>query len=330
MRTRSFIGVALAGVLGTVGMAWAQEPILMKMATAAQRSLATGIIYGKYAELVNERAKGRAKIEVFYDGSLGSEQTAIRNALNGSIQIATSSDGNIGAFTDAFFFMNLPYLFETTDGMQKAINGLRDEINDRLAKTAKLKMLLAFPQGGFRLVWSRTKLFRTPGDLRGIKVRALATPVDIALWKAWGANPAQVAWAETYNALQQGVIDGMGLQPTWTYSTKMHELLKYGTQNDYILTAHIGTMPLDYFGKLPKEVQDILIQAGKDAEAWGAKVDAEQAADALKKIEAGGVKIYAPTPVEKAAWREAAVSIYGQFRDKVAPELIQRIRDLQQ
>ena len=34
--------------------------------------------------------------------------------------------------------------------------------------------------------------------------------MDLAVYKAWGANPTPVDWGQTYTALQQGVVDGEG------------------------------------------------------------------------------------------------------------------------
>src|SRR5262245_43290384 len=100
----------------------AQQPIVLKLATGAEQHLSAGKGYGKFADLVNERAAGKMKVEVYYAGALGNEVTAVRNMLAGTVELSTISDANLGAFSDALFFMNLPYLFKGTAGLRKVID----------------------------------------------------------------------------------------------------------------------------------------------------------------------------------------------------------------
>ena len=43
------------------------------------------------------------------------------------------------------------------------------------------------------------------------------------LIKAGNGNPTPIAWTETYTSLKQGVVNGIHVQPLWTYLFKMHE-----------------------------------------------------------------------------------------------------------
>jgi TRAP-type C4-dicarboxylate transport system substrate-binding protein len=39
---------------------------------------------------------------------------------------------------------------------------------------------------------------KTPADLKGMKIRSTASPVDQAIWRAWGASPTPIDFAEVY------------------------------------------------------------------------------------------------------------------------------------
>jgi TRAP-type transport system periplasmic protein len=325
--------LAVSGISGpNVRPARAQEPIAVKIATGAEQQLSVGRGYGKFAELVNERSQGKVKVDVYYAGALGNEVTAVRNMLAGTVEMSTASDANLGAFTDALFFMNLPYLFKGTAGLRRVIDepAIRDEINKVLAK-ANMRAVAHLDNGGPRHFLSSKGPIRAPGDAKDLKCRTTASPVEVAIFKAFGTIPTPVNWAEVYTGLSQGTVDCEGVQYTWAYSTRHYEVIKYVAEIGYVIGTQNLLVRLDFWNKLPKDLQDLMTQAGRDAEAWEAKVDADFTQEAREKILGSGVKVYAPTPAEMKKWREAVVpQIWTQFKAKVTPDFILRVQKLQE
>jgi len=309
-----------------------QPPMVIKLATGAETHLSAGKGYGKFAELVNERARGRVKVEVYYAGALGTENTAVRNMLAGTVEMSTISDANLGAFSDALFFMNLPYMFEGTQALRKVIDdpSIREEINRTLAKS-NMRALLFLDNGGPRNVQTNKGPVRVPADLKGQKIRTTSSPVEIAIFKSWGALPTPIAWPEVYTALSQGTVDGEGIQYTWMYSTRHYDVLKFVCENAYVIGTQNGLIRLDFWNRLPKDIQEVMLAAAADAEAWEAKVDADFANEAREKILGAGVKVHKPTADNLRPWKQAATpAIWDKFKDKVSPDFIKRIQALQQ
>ena len=54
---------------------------------------------------------------------------------------------------------------------------------------------------GFRQVTSSTKPILTPDDLSGFKIRVPPSPLWTSMFKAFGAAPVSIPWAETYSAM---------------------------------------------------------------------------------------------------------------------------------
>ena len=52
-----------------------------------------------------------------------------------------------------------------------------------------------------------------PDDIKGLKLRTLPSAVHVAYFRALGAIPTPMDWAEVMPALQQGVIDGQENRP---------------------------------------------------------------------------------------------------------------------
>ncbi len=324
------IGLATVAIDGGVTTAHAQS-ITVKLATGAEQHLSAGKGYGKFGELVNARAGGKVKVDVYYAGALGNEVTAVRNMLAGTVEMASISDANLGAFSDALFFMNLPYLFKGTAGLRRVIDepSIREEINKVLTKS-NIRALMHLDNGGPRHFLSSKGPIRTPADARDLKCRTTASPVEVGIFKAFGTIPTPVNWAEVYTGLSQGTVDCEGLMYTWAYSTRHYEVIKHVTENGYVIGTQNLLVRLDFWNKLPQDIQNLMIQAARDAEAWEAKVDADYTQEAREKIIASGVKVYTPAADEMKKWRDAVVpKIWDQFKDKVSPEFIQRVQKLQ-
>lgn len=309
----------------------AADVINIKLATGAEKWLSIGKGFGKFAELVNERSQGRVKIEIYYSGALGNEATAIRNMSAKTVEMSTSSDGSLGSYSDALYFMNLPYIFSGTEGLRKVVNQqwIRDYVNSILAKQ-NIRHLIFFDNGGPRHFETNKKKVKVPDDVKGMKFGSIPTKVNIDTLAAFGALPTPINWGEVYMALEQKTIDGYVLMYTWMYSTKHYEVIKYVCENGYVLGCHNGYMRLDFWDKLPKDIQDLITKCARDAEAWEAKVDADYTKEAREAIIKHGVEIYTPTREEMNLWRAAVVpKIWDMYKDKVSPELIQKIQDFQ-
>jgi TRAP-type C4-dicarboxylate transport system substrate-binding protein len=181
--------------------------------------------------------------------------------------------------------------------------------------------------GGGRPILTVRKQVKVPADLKGMKVRSVASPVDQAIWRAWGASPTPIDFAEVYSALQSGVVDGYA--PNWNdaLGTKQVEQVKYAADVNYVVGTQLAVMKLDKFNALPKELQDILLKAGRETEKWGIKVDADEVAqmqDVFSKKY--GVQIYTPTESEMTEWKTLARTVWTQFPDRVSVEQLQALQ----
>lgn len=308
----------------------AQAPIKLVFAHSANPDNALAMGYNKFAELVKEKSKGRLIVEVHGSGTLAADAKAVEGVKLGTIDIASNASNNMAGFTKAFLFGDLPYIFESVEKSRKIWDGpIGDEIKAQVEKDMNMKVLMYMDTGGFRQIGSTKKPIKTPADLQGIKLRATASPVEIALLKEWGANPTPIAWPEVYTALQQGVVEGEHLHYIWMLDAKHQEVLKYITEINSMMNIHVALISKSKFDSLPKDLQQVLLEAAKEAEVYNRKVDLEKQAEARAAIERSGVKIYTPTPGELKQWKTVASKVWESQKANVPPEYVKRIIDAQ-
>ena len=300
----------------------------LRMATSKNKEFSQGKQWNHFAELIDQMTGGKVRVQVFYDATLFGERTAVEAVLNGSIDIGTSANPQYAPWTDAMLWMDMPFVVDDQAGLRKLLDGPSGtDIRQKMEQKPGVKVLMLIDNGGGRPVLTVSKQIKTPPDLKGVKVRSVASPVDQAIWRSWGASPTPIDFAEVYSALQSKVVDGYA--PNWSdaVGTKQVEQIKYAVDVNYIVGTQAAVMKLDKFISLPKELQDILLKAGRDTELWGIKVDADEVAqmqDIFKKKY--NVQIYKPTDAEMAEWRKLARSVWTQFPGRVTVEQLQQLQ----
>lgn len=320
---------ALSMYMAVPTAAVAQKATVLKLAHGAMPDQANGKAMLKFAELVAESSNGKVKIETHLAGSLYNERTSLEAIVNGAVDIGGASNANWAAFTPTLLFMDLPYVFSEEDSFREAMHGdVGQEIRKRFERDG-FKLLMILDNGGFRHVVNTKRPLKVPADLKGLKIRTTASPVEIAMFREWGAIPTSIDWAEVYNALSSGVVDGEFVMPTWLATAKHYEVLKYATENRAVIGIQTVAMRKDRFDKLPKEAQEVLLAAAEKAQAYNNEIDLELSATARDYAVKLGVEFYQPTEDEMALWRESGRKIWKEFEGRIDQELFKIVLDSQ-
>lgn len=200
-------------------------------------------------------------------------------------------------------------------------------------KDTGLKHLYLISFGSGRDIQTRNKKLRTPDDIKGLKIRIVSTPVELATYKAWGANPTPLDWGQTYTALQQGVVDGMqsNIGPVW--SGKFDEVVKYNVRLNYTSSFMQVFMNAKKFESLSEQNRKALLDAAREAEIWTRKYSADQVEGYLNDLKKRGMEIYYPTPAEYAQWTTIREKVWRevaeQQKGKIDIELANKISSSQ-
>jgi len=159
---------------------------------------------------------------------------------------------------------------------------------------------------------SANKPLRTPGDAKGLKFRIQASDVLEAQFKAVGANPQKIAFAEVYQALQSGVVDGAENPWANIYTKKFHEVQKYITESDHGVLDYMVIANDQWWNGLPDDVKKGLSEAMTESIAYGNKVaNDEDMAFRQKVIDDKKAKLVKLTKAQRAQWRDAMKPVWA-------------------
>jgi C4-dicarboxylate-binding protein DctP len=170
---------------------------------------------------------------------------------------------------------------------------------------------------------SASKPLRTPADAAGLKFRIQASDVLLAQFEALDSNPQKMAFAEVYQALQVGTVDGQ--ENTWSniYTQKFFEVQPYITETDHGVIDYMVVTNSEFWNGLPDDIRTELetIMDEVTAEVNKLAEDLNQQ-DKQKIVDSGRSEIITLTPEQRAEWVSAMQPVWDQFREDIGQDLI--------
>ena len=275
----------------------------------------------KFAELVKEATGGHVIIEVYDNGTLGNENDIVEQVQMGSIDFGLVASAPFANTIPEMYAFDLPFLFADRPTAYKILDG---EIGtDILAKLDASGMVgLGFWENGFRHVSNSKREVKVPADTNGLKIRTMENEIHMASFNAMGSIATPMAWSEVFTALQQGTMDGLENSPVIYSTNAFYEVQGYISLTGHFYSPAVFFCNKDMLQSLPKEYQDAIIAAEKEARDYERKCHEDMDNEAVQILRDNGMTV---TEVDKAVWRESCQSVYDQYRDKIGGEVIDAI-----
>jgi C4-dicarboxylate-binding protein DctP len=315
--------LACAAIMSCAGLAQAADaPILIKFAHVVADNTPKGQGALLLKQLAEERLPGRVKVEVYPNSSLFGDGKEMEALLLGDVQMLAPSLAKFEQYAKPMQIFDLPFLFDNMEAVDRFQaspegRGLLTSMEDKNITG------LAYWHNGLK-VMSANKPLRVPADARGLKFRVQASAVLEEQFKAVRANPRKMSFAEVYQGLQTGVVNGT--ENTWSnyYSQKVHEVQKYMTESDHGLIDYMVITNTKFWKGLPDDVRSELETIMAEV-----SVEVNKQADELNRTakqdiaKAGTTEIIELTPQQRAEWREAMRPVWQKFEKEIGAELIQ-------
>lgn len=269
---------------------------------------------------------GRVKVRLYWDQRLAKTNEAAINALhNNVIQMTYMSASGVSEFTKAcipltnLYLFKYPYVQIAYDAYDGKVGQM---VTDRMLQDLNIRPV-AFWESGFRHLLSN-KPINTLEDMDGLKLRVQANPVHIQSFKALGANPTPVSWAELFTALQQGVVDGTENPFENITAGRLYEVQKYLTLSGHIFEMGMWMVNENWYQDLPEDIRTGMMDLLKAQTIEYRKRMATKNKEWLKFFkEKMTVNELAPSEMEK--FHAAVLPAYNVSREQSGKEYVDNI-----
>lgn len=290
----------------------AMAAVNYKVAVGDPEDSEQGVAALAFKKYVEEKTNGEVKIDLFFAGALGDESEAFRNVQKGTLPFAVGGIANLVPFEKKLGLLTLPYLFENLDEVVAGTNGKPAELLNGYAVKAGFR-ILCWTYTDFRYISNSKHPIKKLADIKDLKFRVPQSAVLIAAYKAFGGSPTPISWAETFTALQQGVVDGQCYGYIGFKAMKFNEAnQKYLTEVHYTYQLQPLVMSERVYKKTKPELQKIFVDGGRYAQEAVLKYQKEYAQAAKDALIAAGLVV--DVLEDEDQWKKAAL-------EKVWPEM---------
>ncbi len=270
------------------------------------------------AKRLKDASGGKFDAQVRISGTMGETDDVTEQAIQGVPVLNATDPGRIAAFVPEYGLIQMPYIFPDYTYLNKVME------TDLYKKWTK-----EFEAKGIKLVtsncYSGVRSFVTnmpitkPADLKGVKIRTIGNELFISSVNAMGAVATGLPWGETYQGIEQGVVDGCEAQIPGIYSMRFYEVC-----NTVSLSEHftlIGSMVTGtiFFNSMPEKYQAMLMKQAYEAYKDNQEVVVNKSKEYVKDMESKGVTFL---EIDKTPFVEAVQPVYQKLGfDKLRTEL---------
>lgn len=262
-----------------------------------------------FKEEVEKLSGGKIAVDVHHASALGKVRETMEMVRMGTLETCLGGVANFQRNVPELGITVLPFLWKDLKRQYEVLEGpAGKELSKRMLAAGFYN--LGFWDNGFRHVSNNRKPIQTVEDLKGLKIRTLPTSVHMAFFKALGAAPTPMDWAELFEALRNGVVDAQENPPSMTYTARFYEVQKY-----YSLTGHVNEvgsliMSKSFYDKLPKDLKAAVDQAAQKTKIWQWAENEKDNQKYLKELEKTGMKVNTLSEAELERFRKIAQQVY--------------------
>jgi C4-dicarboxylate-binding protein DctP len=296
-------------------------PIVIKFAHVVADNTPKGQGALLFKKLAEERLGDKVKVEIYPNSTLYGDANELAALANNEVQLLAPSLAKFEKYTKQLQVFDLPFLFddlEAVNRFQKRAKGrqlLRAMENHNIVG-------LAYWHNGMKQM-SSTKALLLPADATGLTFRIQPSTVLEAQFNQLGAVPLVLPFAEVFDALKSGKVQGAENPWSNIYSKQLHSVQPFITETnhgvlDYMLVSNSRfwyAIPHQIRLQLEGIIDEVTFEVNRQAEAAN-QADRERIAAPT------GTQVIALNAEQRDAWRQAMQPVWQQFEGAIGADVI--------
>ncbi len=272
-----------------------------------------------------EKSGGRLYVDFRPLAQLGGEKDVISKLKLGAVQGMLSSSVAAANVSDRLGIVNLPYVVDTFDKLDKFRND--PELWEPFAKGAMNQGILVADVTGYGPYgWATTTPVKTIADAKGTNFRIAEAPVNTDSYKAWGLKFTVMPWPDVPQALQTGVITGLDHTAIVCNITKKFTIAKNFTELNYAQGLFVHLINKRWLNKLPQDLQKILLDVIAEESAATRALTRKQHEEQVAKAKEAGVEFIKLSEAEIDELKKQAEPVLKKWGQKIGPEYLTKVR----
>lgn len=304
--------LALGLLLFMQASAWAQSApadipsITLKVADTFPPTGFVPEMEKAWAESITKKTDGKVKFQFFWSDSLFKQADGATNLAAGVADFARVASTYDPAKTQLWMTLDMP--FNAKDywcGISSSVAVEQEEPN--LKKTFEqlgFMPVVGYASGHFQFL-SKTPIEKI-SDLKGKRVRSYGG-ARVKMYELLNISPIFMPYAQIYEGVERGVIDGAEATILLTESFKHYEVAKFmTTANSGFVAASPLSISLKRWNTFPESLKKIFREAATEHDMeWARKMMELESVKLQEFQEKRGLKVLTLSAADQAAMEKA-------------------------
>lgn len=252
----------------------------------------TGRALAVFKERAEKYSNGDLQVEIYSNSQLGTFGTMATQMKVNVVNVMFIQPDALGQQIPIVTANSWPFLFRNQDEMLKAWNGPGGKaLTAEVEKRSGYRML-AYSWNVPRWIYS-TRDAKSLADLKGMKIRVPGTAIYVDQIKMLGLASVPMNIAETFTAMQQGVVEGIEGAITDMSTYSIQDVAKSAVMSGHVLSPKAFLTYGRFVDGLGKS-KDAFVRAaqdGSDSYSDSTKADEKKLIEMFKSK---GVKFVEP------------------------------------
>jgi TRAP-type C4-dicarboxylate transport system substrate-binding protein len=213
------------------------------------------------AKRLNE--SGLFQADVFPNSSLGSTGDLTEQAMRGAAIVTVSDPGRLASFVKDYGIIQMPYMLKDHTFLDKLLQAATYKKWESQFEALEIKLITSNWFSGARNFVCNKEINR-PGDLNGLRIRTIGSPLFTESVNAMGAVATPMEWAEVYPAIAQKSLDGCEIQTVSAYASRIYEVARVFNKTGHFLLIGSVVTGTKFFNGLSPQAQQLFVKTFRD------------------------------------------------------------------
>jgi TRAP-type C4-dicarboxylate transport system substrate-binding protein len=269
----------------------------------------------------NKAAAGKYVIELHPGSELVKIPESVDAVRTGAVELCGWPIGVFASIDPRFAAAEVPFLANNVEADAAMQVALLPKYSQFMEEKFNSKAIFSFTCLALDVL--STKPVKTAADWKGLLTQAVS-PQASKFIESMGGAPVPMDFPEAYQALQKKVVDATMQSSSMMIMFKLNEVAKYVTRGYLIPASIIIAVNMDTFKKMPKDVQNALVDAGKQQQKEANDFFIKVAQENTGTLTTMGIDVYSLPKSERDKWQamvkpysDSLISAMGDFGKEV-------------
>lgn len=221
--------------------------------------------------------------------------------------------------------LELPFVVKDRATVFKALDG---EFGQGAARKIDANMackFLGYWDNGFRHLTNRVRPIRKPEDCKGLRIRTQLSDLHGEVFRTLGFEPLPVDVKEFCEQIGGERFHAHDNPLTNIYNFGVHNYHRYITLSSHFWGASAFVCNAEQYRGWPKDLQEAVVTAAKEATAYQRQLAAAEDAEMLKKFDPAKNELLRLTDAERAGFMAAVQPVLDKYRKQLGDKLFAQL-----